>query len=394
MWEKAGVEAKREFVRLATATSGGRPNISELCRRFEVSRTAAYELLARYRVEGQGAFAPRSRRPKRSPNQTVEEVEKAVLEMRDQTHWGARKISHVLRRDRDASMPPPSTVNSILKRHGRITDEASAAARPFCHFEHPEPNDLYQMDFMGYIQTGQGPCHSLTVIDDHSRFCLCLQACANQEGDTVKQHLTAMFERYGLPYRMTMDQGSPWGDPGGTELTKLTVWIIRLGVRVSHSRPYHPQTQGKDERYHQTIQRELTNHTFFQTLAEVQRAYDRFRDRYNLVRPHESLGMAVPASRYRVSPRPMPSQLPPIDYPSTDAVRKVDQLGKISFQGHVVRVGKACIGLSVGVRPTTTDGLYEVFFCSRRIREIDLRMPTPARGNVSTMSSDTCQPCP
>jgi transposase InsO family protein len=308
-----------------------------------------------------------------------------VLALRDETHWGAHKIAYVLKRDGQGQAPHRSTVNRILKRNGRITVEASEAATPFIRFEHPEPNDLLQMDFMGPFSTAQGACHSLTVLDDHSRFSLCLAACANQQSQTVMAHLRAMFERYGLPYRMTMDNGSPWADTGRTELTRLAVWIIRLGVRISHSRPYHPQTQGKDERFHQTVQRELTNHRYFRTVPEVQRAFDRFRDRYNLIRPHESLGMAVPASRYRISHRPMPLDLPAIEYPPGDVVRKVTASATIQFRGRLIRVGKACIGLTVGIRPTTTDGLFEVFLCGHKVRDIDLRHPS-ARKKVSTMS--------
>lgn len=388
MWGQAAMKAKREFVVLVGGAGGSgraRVNIRQLCRRFGVSRTAAYRLLARYAMEGEAAFSERSRRPQRSPTRTPEGLVAAVLALRDETHWGAHKIAYVLKRDGQGQMPHRSTVNRILKRNGRISVEASEAATPFTRFEHPQPNDLLQMDFMGPFHTGQGACHSLTVLDDHSRFSLCLAACTNQQTDTVMTHLRGMFERYGLPYRMTMDNGSPWADTGCSELTRLAVWIIRLGVRITHSRPYHPQTQGKDERFHQTLQRELTNHRYFRTMADVQRAFDRFRDRYNLVRPHESLSMAVPASRYQISRRSMPSHLPPIEYPPGDLVRKVTASATIHFRGRVIRVGKACIGLTVGVRPSITDGVFEVFLCGQKVRDIDLRTQ-PASRKVSTMS--------
>lgn len=154
MWGQSPVKAKREFIALAMA-EGVRVNIRELCRRFGISPTSAYALLKRYRVEGADAFDARSRRPRRSPTKTRDAVEAAVLELRDATHWGSRKISHVLRRDVDEAMPPRSTVHNILKRNGRITDEASLAAQPLMRFEHPEPNDLAQMDFMGRFATAR-----------------------------------------------------------------------------------------------------------------------------------------------------------------------------------------------------------------------------------------------
>ena len=371
MWGKEPVKAKSEFVRLATQDGA---NIRALCRRFGVSPTSAYRQLDRFKEEGEAGLQERSRRPHHSPTRTPPEVEQAVLAMRDESHWGGRKISHVLRRDVDPAMPPRSTVNKILKRNGRITVEASEAAKAHIRFERAEPNDLSQMDFMGEFETGQGPCHALTMLDDHSRYALCLKACRDQRTETVIEHLTEAFATYGLPYQVTMDNGSPWGEGSGV-LTKVTAWMIRVGVRISHSRPYHPQTQGKDERFHQTLQRELTNHTYFRTLVKVQEAFDRFRDRYNLVRPHEALNMAVPASRYRISARSLPAVLPAIEYPTTDMVRKVDQVGRIGFKNRSVRVGRGCVGLKVGIRPTLIDGVFDVYFCAQKVKTIDLRTP-------------------
>ena len=226
---------------------------------------------------------------------------------------------------------------------------------------------------MGAFVMGSGSCHALTVLDDHSRFSLALQACTNEQTATVQGGLISAFERYGLPWRMTMDNGSPWGDDGSGVLTKLTAWLIRQGVAVSHSRPYHPQTQGKDERFHQTLQHELVKWVVFGDLAEAQRAFDEWRDRYNLRRPHEGLDMKTPESRYRPSTRSYAPTLRPIEYDSSDQVRKVDQKGMISFLSRRVRVGKGCSGLPVAIRATDTDGKYGVFFCHQQIATIDLR---------------------
>jgi len=368
-WGRTKMTSKKEFVILASQAGA---NIRALCRQYRVSPTAGYALLRRYKAEGESGLQERSRRPVSSPNKTDPAIERVVLDLQAETHWGARKVSQRLR---DLAVIEPlhrSTVHSILKRNGRIEPAESAKREPWHRFEHPNPNDLSQMDFKGWIRTGAGPCHPLTVLDDHSRFALCLEACADEKTETVQDRLTGMFRKYGLPWRMTMDNGSPWGDDGGNRLTKLTAWLVRLGVRVSHSRPYHPQTQGKAERFHESLNAELLKWVTFRDLNDAQGHFDRWRDRYNLERPHEALGMKTPITRYRPSQRLMPEKLAAIEYDSTDEVRHVDQYGKISFKGKITRVGKGCSGMPVAVRPTVDDGRFEVFFCHQRVSEIEL----------------------
>jgi transposase InsO family protein len=265
-----------------------------------------------------------------------------------------------------------ATVHSILRRNGRIAEDESLKRVPFTRFEHEKPNDLWQMDFMGPITTARGRFDPLTVIDDHSRFNLCLKACPDQRRETVQDVLTQVFTRYGLPWRMTMDNGSPWGDDGLVLLTRLTAWLIRLGIGVSHSRPYHPQTQGKDERLHRTIRDELTNHVAFLDGSHLQRDFDTFQHRYNYRRPHEALHMERPADRYRPSSRSMPKKLLPLTYGEGVTTRCVDTTGKIAFRGHSLRVGRGCMGMMVGLRETAGSDTIEVFFCDQRIALVDL----------------------
>ena len=159
-------------------------------------------------------------------------------------------------------------------------------------------------------------------------------------------------------------------------------WIERhrrhgLGISLSHSRVCHPQTLGKDERFHRTLQYELVSRRTFTTLDDCQNHYDRWRTIYNCERPHEALQMAVPASRYHVSHREFPETLPPPEYGVNDLVRKVDPKGTISFRNHSFKIGKGFSGYNVALRPTTTDGLYDVFFCHQRIDHVDLTNKTP-----------------
>jgi hypothetical protein len=153
----------------------------------------------------------------------------------------------------------------------------------------------------------------------------------------------------------------------------LTVWLLRLGVGVSHGRPYHPQTQGKEERFHRTLETELLRTQQWRDLAHCQAAFDRWRESYNTERPHDALALAVPASRYQPSLRAFPATLPPIAYPSGMAVRRVQLGGRLDFHGRTLRVPKAFTGYPVGVQPTATDGVVAVWFCQHRITQLDLR---------------------
>jgi transposase InsO family protein len=301
-------------------------------------------------------------------------LEEAVLAVRDvHPAWGGRKIARVLERDRKIVVAP-STVTHILHRHGRIEAFKSQAAQAWKRFEHDAPNALWQMDFKGHFQMLSGRCHPLTVLDDHSRYNLILQACADERRLTVQQHLQACFERYGLPQRIQADNGTPWGcsRERGT-LTQLGVWLIRLGICLSHSRPAHPQSNGKEERFHRTLKAEVLNQRIFADLTEVQAAMDRWRLIYNHERPHEAISLQVPVQRYRPSPVSLPASLPPIEYLSSDAVRKVQQGGWIHFRGRELRISRALVGQPIALRPNLDkEDCFDVFFCHQRITSFDL----------------------
>lgn len=368
-WKSQTVpDQRQEFVSLARLPGA---NVSELSRRFGISRKTAYKWLGRSDVED------RSRRPLNSPRRTAPQLEQRVLEIRDRhPAWGARKIAAVLRRDDQIELAV-STVNCVLQRHGRITERASQQAQPWQRFEHEAPNDLWRIDFKGHFPTGTQRCHPLTALDDHSRFNLILQALVNEQRACVQPVLQQAFERYGLPRRINADNGNPWGNPRHPgELTGLAVWLIRLGVRIGYSRPMHPQTNGKEERFHQTFKKEVLALHTFSNLQDAQRHMSRWRNVYNFERPHESLGMHTPASRYRPSSRPMPKQLPPIEYCEGDLVRKVQKNGWIDLLGHQIRLSKALTGQPIACRPMPDeDGHYAVFFCHQKVDEISLNDP-------------------
>jgi transposase InsO family protein len=270
-------------------------------------------------------------------------------------------------------LPATSTLSAILLRHGQIGASASRAHRAFVRFEQAAPNQLWQMDFKGHFALQCGRCHPLTVLDDHARFAVGLEACPNEQTTTVQTRLRAIFTRYGLPAGMLMDNGGAWGSNQAESWTPLTVWLVRLGIAIHHGRPYHPQTQGKDERFHRTLAEEVIAQHVLLDLAHTQAVFDRWRDEYNLVRPHEALGLAVPASRYQPSPRAFPDRLPPIEYGSGEEVRKVQTTAEISFHGHTYKIGHAFAGLAVALRPTEVDGLWAVYFGHQPIKTIDER---------------------
>jgi transposase InsO family protein len=368
----SAMDLKREFVVFASADGA---NVRQLCRRFGISPTVGYKWLGRYRREGLAGLAEQSRRPKSSRGRTPAAVEAKVIEVRDRSNnvWGGRKIKRALEDRGEADIPAASTITQILRRHDRLTEAGSAEhPGPWRRFERASPNELWQMDFKGHFATHAGRCHPLTALDDHSRYNLVLAACGDERGQTVRRHLEEAFRRYGLPLAMLMDGGSPWGDPGGDPRTAFTIWLMRLGVRVVHGRPRHPQTQGKEERFHRTLKAEVVSGRSFRDLSDCQRAFDDWRPRYNHERPHEALGMATPAQRYRPSPRPFPEVLRPIEYGPGDEVRKVDGDGFISFKNRPWRIGKGLRGELIALRPTGEDGVFAVHYCAHRIGAIDL----------------------
>jgi transposase InsO family protein len=389
-WREVSVmDQRREFVRLAMQE---RVNRRELCRRFGISPDVGYKWLARLQA-GDVELADRSRRPHGSPRRSEAAIEAQVLMVRDaHPAWGARKIAHCLQRD-GVTPPALSTVHEILRRSGRIVPPPGAPPHAYQRFEKEAPNQLWQMDFKGRMPLANGAaCHPLTMIDDHSRYALCVNACANQQRPTVQQQLTHTFQRYGLPDAFFVDNGAPWGDSGGSRWTGLRVWLLRLGVDVVFARPYHPQSRGKNERFHRTMKAEVFALRRFRDLPELQRAFDAWRTVYNLERPHEALAMDVPASRYHPSARSMPDRIPDVDYDSGDILRRVPTTKTyISFKGRQWRVPQAFRGERLAIRPSSQDGHYGIFFGSRQVATIDLtsrKSVSDVSEQVSAMSPD------
>jgi len=367
-WGRSVEEDRREFLE-----EFGRPGVNRraVCRTHGISAKAGYGLWNRYRAEGDAGVQERSRRPHRSPARLDAEVEGWILAIRDDLRCGPRKIRWHLEQQGCAHVPARSTIEAVLRRNARIASRVTYS-RTLQRFEHAQPNQMWQMDFKGHFPLRNGQrCHPLTILDDHSRYLIELHACADERVETVRDRLKLRFRENGLPEVILADNGSPWGSAGSDGYTELEVWLMRLDVALHHGRKHHPQTQGKVERVHRTLGEEME--LDFPDYADAQSEFERYRPRYNWERPHEAIGMVVPASRYRPSERAYPETLPPVEYDVNDQVRAVDDQGKFSYRGQRMRVGRAFGGYRVAIRPGEADGTVNVYFGRHRIAQLDLR---------------------
>lgn len=371
-WREVSVaDQRQEFVMLASLAGA---NVSALCDRFGISRQTGHMWLRRF-AAGEHDFGDRSRRPLYSPRRLSGELEALILSVRDaHPAWGARKIAAVLRRDGIAS-PAASTVHAVLSRHGRIAPDSPG--RAYGAFERDAPNALWQMDFKGRVRLGCGAwLHPLTVIDDHSRFAVGLAACANQQTQTVQARLETTFRHHGLPEAIYVDNGSPWGGGVPGHWTPLRLWLIKLGVKTIHSKPYHPQGRGKNERFHRSLAAEVLALSTLRSFADAQRAFDHWRHVYNRERPHQALGFATPAQRYWPSSRAFPQTMPQLQYGEGEVLRRVGTTkAYISFRNRRWKVPEAFCGELLAIRPRLPDGCFDICFGAHQIASIDLNTP-------------------
>ena len=370
-WKESSViNLRKEFVDLARNSE----NISRLCKNFGISRKTGYKWLKRLENSGETGLQNLSRRPVNSPDRIGAAIEQAIIQVRNQHRaWGGRKIRRFLQNHGVSDVPAASTITQVLRRNGLINEFEALKHSPFQRFERQHPNDLWQMDFKGHVACPEGRCHPLTVLDDHSRYSVVLKACLNERREAVQSCLIEAFRQYGLPNQMITDNGPPWGNHGYNPFSQLTVWLMRLGILISNSTPAHPQTCGKDERFHKTLKAELLGDSLPWRNQEVQKKFDAWRFEYNHHRPHEALDMEVPACRYQISKRTFPEFLPPIEYGSADIIRKVQQKGIVHFRGKEFQVPQALVGQPIALRPRAQyDGCFELYFVRQLVMVINL----------------------
>lgn len=355
-WNQQSVgDMREEFVILAKQK---KVCFKDLCKRYSISRKTGYKWLKRYGEQGRRGLEDLSKTPKVQPKKTSKAIEIEVVKLRDaHPTWGGRKIRHVLIRKGIEAPPAASTITGILHRNGKVNAELSEQNGAWQRFEHAEPNRLWQMDFKGHFaMEDKNRCHPLTIVDDHSRFAIAIKAFLNEQSQTVKMALEETFRQYGLPDRFNVDNGNPWGGPSANcRHTALTVWLMDVGVRVSHSRPRHPQTNGKNERFHRTLKLEVIKDRHIHDVNHAQELFDKWREIYNNERPHEALDYAVPIVRYKPSYRSYKEAIEPFEYSADYTIYKVDNRGAISLEGRRIFVGVPFSGRYIGLREGQLD---------------------------------------
>ena len=346
---------------------------ARLCRMYNISRKTGYKWLARYQQKEVEPFMNKSTKPSSTPTATSEQLVKQIIRVR-QAHpkWGGRKIRAYLIQQQVASVPAASTISGILKRRGYVDLQAQRHPN-YQRFEHDSPNHLWQMDFKGHFAYESGRCHPLTMLDDRSRFLLCLQACKNEQKLTVQEQLIRVFQRYGLPERINVDNGAPWGSLFKVcRYTSLSVWLIKHGVQVSYSRPHHPQTNGKIERLHRTLKSELLSATYFRSLEQIQTRFNEWQNCYNVERPHEALNMQVPAHFYQPSYREYQEKVAEYEYSKDYQLYTIDVRGRLAINGYPLFVGVPFAKELLGVRQTNIDGQIEIYFRHQKLGRVNL----------------------
>jgi len=341
-------------------------SLSSLCREFEISRPTGYLWLKRFGEQGVAGVEEHSRRPHLSPRRTAAGIEARIVALRRQRpDWGARKLAVLL--EREGLVLPVITVHRVLVRHDLVLDRESRR-QATGRFEREQPNQLWQMDFKGQKGTGAaiGP---LSVLDDHNRYLVALEQTGTTRSEAVRERLEGAFRTSGLPEALLMDHGVPWWNarsPNGW--THLMVWLMKQGVSCCFSGVRHPQTQGKVERFHGSLERARSRVGAEQWLT--QNWLDSFRHEYNELRPHEALGMRTPASLWRPSTRAYDPNPQAWDYGVGAELRKVGQQGHIYIGDRRWRVSQALAAHTV--RLERIDQRVLVYFCRTLVQEIDL----------------------
>jgi len=365
-------------------------SFSELCRKHGISRQTGYTLVDRFRVEGWDGLQERSRAPHHSPAAMEEGTREELIELRMQhPGWGPKKLKafleHTRKRSSEAApVPAKSTIGDLLEREGLIHHRRRKPGKPSGGQselrEAVESNDVWSADYKGWFRTGDGRrCEPLTVTDNSSRMLLRLVATARIDGAQVKAVMESAFKEYGMPNAIRTDNGSPFvsAAPGG--LTELSVWWIRLGITHERIQPGKPQQNGRHERMHLSMVRECLDYRIGNDCRAQGRIFQRYREEFNQIRPHEALGMRTPASVWTMSPRRYPPRLPEVEYGGGYVLRRINGKGCFLWQGRPVSLTKVLSGEKIGILQVDDD-VHEVYFGPVRLGMLD----DPTRSFVRT----------
>lgn len=369
-WKECDITMMREeFVKRALS---GQSTKAALCREYNISRPTGDKWIKRY-LSGE-PLSDRSKAPFKTVNKTAADKEKLILDYRSaHPAIGAVKILRILQNQGHKDLPCSSTVNAILKRNGCISKEASENASRNLSFQRDNPNEMWQSDYKGYITLGNNKkCYPLNVLDDCSRFCLCCEAMHGETFAETKTVFTRLFQEYGQPMSLLCDNGNPWGNAQCVGYTGFEVWLMEHGILTVHGRARHPQTQGKQERFNGSLNRELLKYCELADFREAQQQFDRYRNFYNNERPHHALELEVPAKVYRKSGRQYNPKVSEWEYPNDFIVRKVKSSGYMTFRNQGYFLSEALGEKTIALKETETDGCYDVYFRQFKIAQIDI----------------------
>src|SRR5216683_3134193 len=353
----------------------GERSMTELCQRYEITRETGYVWLRRYRRAGVAGLIEHSRAAHRHGNQTPEDLEQMVLELR-QAHmrWGPRKLKRVLERDAPGRVwPAASTIGALLKRQGLVVARkkrmrTAPYTEPLAHAD--GANRVWCADFKGWFRTADRQrIDPLTISDAHSRYLLRCQAVEKTDTARVQAIFEAAFREYGMPQALRTDNGPPFASRAVAGLSRLAVWWIKLGIVPERIAAGHPEQNGRHERMHRTLKQETASPPAANRRKQ-QRALDRFRQEYNEVRPHEALGMRTPSSVYTRSLRSYPAHVADPEYGSALQVRRIQLRGTLSWKHQHVFLSETLIGELIGLLPID-DRFYTVYFAAFPIAQFD-----------------------
>jgi transposase InsO family protein len=339
----------------------GQP-VEEVCAAHGVSRSWLYELIARYREHGEDGLRPRSKRPRSSPTRVAVAMEDEIVALRkslveDGLDAGAHTIQyHLLRRRRGrakAAVPSVATIWRILRRRGFVVPEPHKRPRSsWRRFQAELPNECWQADTTHWALADGTEVEILNVVDDHSRLLVASRALVTTKAADVVETFYGAADEHGFPASMLTDNGAIFTAESRHGTCAIELELLALGIAYKHSRPYHPQTCGKVERFHQTLKRWLARQPPAATLADLQAQLDRFRTYYNTVRPHRALRRRTPAQAFAARTKAGPTR-PGITVPAHHRVRrdKIDKAGKVTLRYHSrlvhIGVGRAHHGTPV-----------------------------------------------
>jgi transposase InsO family protein len=368
-----------ERLRFVARLLDGEP-MAEVCRSFGISRKTGYKIFSRYREHGLEALSDRSRRPVRYANQLPPPIESLIVRFKgEKPHWGARKIRELLvrRLAEEVRIPARSTIHAVLDRHG-LVKHGSGPRRRACGTPLSAgsvPNDLWCADFKGEFKLGNGRyCYPLTVTDHAARFLLMCEALESTREDLAFTAFERLFAERGLPVSIRSDNGVPFASPNALfNLSKLSVWWLRLGIAIERIKPGHPQQNGRHERMHLTLKKEATRPPG-SNIMQQQGRFDAFVQEFNTERPHEALGMKYPTELYTASPRRYDG-LPELSYPFHDRDVLVTACGRLCLHGKKINISTALAGQRLGIKEVD-DGIWLVSFMHYDLGYFDLEQRT------------------